>query len=93
MFMKKTPRGQNKVQGIIIVMSSQTPRGVKRVRVVSKTEDNSSSKDELQKVSKKRLKAAPTSIPTPTPAAVAKPTIVARKLSTDSPAAATLGIY
>ena len=74
-------------------MSSQTPRGVKRVRVVSKTEDNSSSKDELQKVSKKRLKAAPTSIPTPIPAAVAKPTIVARKLSTDSPAAATLGIY
>ncbi len=63
------------------------------MRVVSKTDDNSSSKDELQKVAKKRLKAAPTtSSSTPTPAAVTKPTIVTRKLSTDSPAAATLGI-
>ncbi len=59
-------------------------RGVKRVRV--KSEDGGNGKDDVQKIVKKRLKAAPTNISVPPPAVVSKPAPnIVRKTSLDSP--------
>lgn len=69
-------------------MSSKpaTTRGVKRVRV--KSEDSGTSKDDVQKVAKKRLKAIPLSNTSLAPLVVSKAAAnVIRKTSLDSPSA------